>query len=206
MISSAFITRVPFHIEDGNVFVMNYEEKKVKNEMINAKRESKNRDAAQQAFIVGVLSQSGYEVNINRLYKRGNMTYQMFTINNVKKDDKVVFDASHLEFEYDGLKEKRQYLDAITNNYLIELLNKCGVIVEERKTRKVIKPNSIAMKRLNSVTINGKFFGFRHINEIGCHFNQIIRSRTSTKSGSVVLPYDVSFECPNLSSIRSESC
>ena len=103
--SSAFQKVIPLTSEDGITFrikdvsfLRNFHSSK--EEKIDAKRESKNRDACQQGFLVGIVNSLGYEVEVNRIYKRGNVTFQMFTINCVRKDKKIVFKPSEFKFEY----------------------------------------------------------------------------------------------------------
>ncbi|ELP84684.1 hypothetical protein EIN_173590 [Entamoeba invadens IP1] len=206
MAGSAFEVRFRLVQDAHNVFSIckeTCEAKRVRN-ICCAKRESKNRDAAQQSFLVGALIAFGYEVSINRLYKRGNLTFQMFTIPNIRKNGVKVFDADHLGFEYKTLKEKRQILDAITNNTMVYLLEQNRCYFEERKTRKITRDDGISMKRLNSAIINGRHFDLKQINEAGCHFNQTIRTKITTKEGMTIKPFDSSFETSSTFS-KSES-
>ncbi|ELP90833.1 hypothetical protein EIN_359160 [Entamoeba invadens IP1] len=160
-----------------------------------AKRNSKNRDAFQQSFLLGMLVKCGYNVYVNKLYKKGSITHQMFTVNIVQKNETTVFNANSLIFQYDSLKQKRQYLDALTNNTILNLLTQNGCVIEERKTRKVCKNNSILMKRVNSIKYRDETFDQKQIIKLGAFLNQKIRERTSTKEGVMIKAFDTNFVC-----------
>ncbi|KAL7721668.1 Uncharacterized protein QTN25_001325 [Entamoeba marina] len=176
--------------EFPNIFVVKERLKSSKIEMVNAKRESKNRDAAQQAFLIGALSQMGYNIEINRLYKKGTTTFQLFTINTISSNHTLEFDVNKLHIPFEGLKERRQYLDAVTNNKIIELLEIGGATFEERRTRKVKKENSVSMKRIMKMTIQGQSYDMTQILAIGKRINDLIKQSMSTKKGIEIVAYD----------------
>ena len=201
---SAFTKRIPLYSADGKTFTTTKIEIRSDESKIDAKRESKNRDACQQAFLIGLLSERGYEVEINRIYKRGNVTFQMLTIKNVKKDGKVIFDTNNFDFEYHGLKEKRQYTDAMTINCMIDILISEGFQIEERKTRKVVKPNSIGMKRISKIYNDEICYEFKEIISMGKEMYKDIRNKISTKKGFVIQQNDLSISNRTSSTTISE--
>ena len=212
---SAFTHKIPLMTEDGKIFTMNlmkmreqhhhqelippHSESKTESKgefksdsKIDAKRESKNRDACQQSFLIWLLTSIDYEIELNRLYKRGNITFQMYTIKSIQKDGRTVVDPNSFTFEYNGLKEKRQYTDAVTVNMMIELLIQEGFEIEERKTRKVVKRNSIGMRRLMKISNGNVQFDFKEIIEIGKECYLEIRNRISTRQGYLVQKNELS--------------
>ena len=190
---SAFTHRIPLIYENG-VCIMSRKNETKKTEKIDAKRESKNRDACQQAFLISLLVVNGYEIRINKLYKTGNITIQMFTISTIIKNGQEVFNENQIHSK--DIKERRQYIDAMTNDSLIALLRKEGYEIEERKTRKTVNPDSISMKRIGSIFSETKFFSFNKLVDNGRKVHDIIRDKVSTKNGLTIQPYD-----PLLSSI-----
>ena len=202
---SAFTISLPLINEGNEIYsIKRIIQKDDKNKM-DAKRESKNRDAFQQSFLIGKLVECGYQITINRLYKRGNITHQMFTIDSISKNGINQFLETQKIIEEHKYKEKRQYLDAETNECLINLLKKEEFTIEERKTRKVVKEGSIAMQRIASVYYNGKFYGNTEIMKIGCFYNQIIKNKISTKNGVTLLPFDPIFNSDNSDNHINES-
>ena len=186
--TSAFTHRIPLIFQNG-VSNMIRERTETRGNKIHAKRESKNRDACQQAFLIALLVKNGYEVAIKRLYKRGNITIQMFTISEISKNGIILFNESQINMKETVIKERKQYVDAITNDVLIDFLQKEGYEIEERKTRKVVKPNSVSMKRIGSIFSREEFFSFNKIVNSGKKFNEIIRSKISTKEGCTIPAY-----------------
>ncbi|KAL7720026.1 Uncharacterized protein QTN25_002555 [Entamoeba marina] len=165
-------------IDDENVYsVLENSEEVMKKNMLLAKRTSKNREAVQQAILIALLNMFGYDVEINKPYKKGNTTMQLYTIQEISTRNDVVWSTSLLSYEYHTAKEKRQYLDAITNNIMISILQKHGVIVEERATRKGTKECCILMKRINTITSGNYLFELEKLNEIGKNINMIIHNR-----------------------------
>ena len=153
-----------------------------KKEMLDAKRLSKNRDAAQQSFLIALLCQYGYSFVIKRLYKKGERTSQMFNIERILHDDTVIVDDSSINNPFVNFKEKRQYLDAFMNNKMIELLESMGFSVQLRKTRKQTKQQMIILQRINKIIMNCKTITKDIIHEKGNDYNMEIKDLISFNS------------------------
>ena len=112
----------------------------------------------------------------------------MFTISNIIKNGEEVFNEKQIHSK--DIKERRQYIDAVTNDSLIALLRKEGYQIEERKTRKTVNPDAISMKRIGSVFSETKFYSFNKLVDNGRKVHEIIRDKITTKNGLTIQPYD----------------
>ena len=202
MTPSAFI-EYRVYSTDGKIFEMKKEDE-IRKSKTDAKRISKDQDAYQQSFLISLLVCNGFEIVINRLYKKSNLTSQTFSIQSISRDDFVYFNQDTFQTQYTNLKEKRQNLDCYVNNLMIQLLENEGYVFEERKTRRVIKSFSIKMKRIKSFYHHGKIVSNVQLLEEGKICHQNIRSRISTKHGCVLLPNDYILRS-SLSSSLSDS-
>lgn len=159
--------------------------KEIKNyqqEMLEAKRNSKNRDAAQQSFLIGLISLLGYDIEINKLYKKGKTTNQLFTINSIKKNETTIFKTYDVVPEVADLRDKRRCLDAVTNAKLLNILSQYEWIsITEKKCRLSKYGNSIGMRRLKSITIGKSTLKMKDICEIGKNVHQFITSTMGEK-------------------------
>ena len=186
-------TRYPLYSKDGITFELKKEDE-IRKIKTDAKRVSKDQDAYQQSYLISVLNVHGFEIVINRLYKKSNLTSQTFSIQSISRDGIVYFNQDTFESTYTNLKEKRQNLDCYVNNLMIHLLKQEGYVFEERKTRRVIKSFSIKMQRIKSFIYNGKCVTNHQLLEEGkfCHAN--IKSRITTKHGCILEPNDYSLK------------
>ncbi|ELP89436.1 hypothetical protein EIN_390610 [Entamoeba invadens IP1] len=152
-------------------------------EMLKAKRNSKNRDAAQQAFLIGMAASFGYQIDINKLYKKGKTTSQLFTINSISKDNKFLFKTHDVVPEVEDLRDKRRCLDAVTNSTLLDIIiATIGVKVCEKKCRISKYGNSIGMRRIKALRFGGCNFSTKEITEFGNRIHNNILNHMGTKS------------------------
>lgn len=154
---------------------------------MDAKRASKNRDAAQQGFLISVLLRLGYDVTVNCLYKKAFTTRQLFTIRSITRDDQVVFDFSTLPKPSGDFKEKRQCIDALTNNAIIRIICSNGARVIERRTRGVSKKHLVNTIRIASAKVMGDEFSMEQIEQVGIECNDAINRLSSFTHGSFTL-------------------
>lgn len=201
-IPSAFI-KYSVYSTDGKVFEMRKEDE-IRKSKTDAKRISKDQDSYQQSYLITSLNNQGYEIRINRLYKKSHLTSQTFSIQSISRDGIEYFNQDHFETFYTNLKEKRQNLDCYVNNLMMNLLEKEGYNFEERKTRRVIKSFSIKMRRIKSFYYNGKIITNTQLLDDGKICHNKIKSRISTKHGCILEPNDYII-CSSLSTSDSHS-
>ncbi|KAL7714702.1 Uncharacterized protein QTN25_007790 [Entamoeba marina] len=147
-------------------------------ELLIAKRESKNRDAAQQSFLFKLLARHNYEIRLTKLYKDGKTMNQLFKVEQVIKQGEIKFDSNWLSIHSEhSLKKRRRYQDALTNNWLMNILEKeCGVKFEIKKGRKVTNPENISMKRISSIINGSSMFNSTMIYQEGIEYNNYIKA------------------------------
>ncbi|ELP86106.1 hypothetical protein EIN_327530 [Entamoeba invadens IP1] len=149
--------------------------KHYQDEMLDAKRLSKNRDAAQQSFLIGWLGYLGYHVRVNRLYKKGKTTSQLFTVNSVSKDGKIIYKSSDVKISVDDLRDRRRCIDAVTNSWMIDTIKaKTNACLIEKKCRESKFGEIGVMRRLKKVEFLGSTLIPSDITEIGLNVHSFI--------------------------------
>ena len=106
---SAF-TRQPLQQETSTIFVYNCQEdsETSRHSLLQAKRESNNRDAAQQAFLIVLLVQFGYNIKVHRLSKEGKTMNQLFRIERIWKGERTYYDRDDCGTDDYSSKKKRK--------------------------------------------------------------------------------------------------
>ncbi|GAB1220499.1 hypothetical protein ENUP19_0054G0072 [Entamoeba nuttalli] len=173
-------------------------------EMLNAKRKSKNRDAAQQSFLIGLLATFGYELKINKLYKKGKTTSQLFTINSIKKEGTLVYKSYDVVPEVEDLRDKRRCLDAVTNSKLLDLaLSHPEVVAVEKKCRISKYGHAIGMRRIKTLSLNGCTLRILDITKLGAQIHNMILEHMGEKDCLVnTQSYDITSVIQNYVSHR----
>ena len=135
------------------------------NVKLEAKRQSKNRDAIQQSFLIKKLHECGFDITIAKLYKKGMTTMQLFRIKRILYHGVEYFNERKLVFNGD-MKMVRRDIDAYTNNTLLDLLQQNKhVVMKEKKLKEGTK--SVGMRRFNRITIDDESFDGNTIESIG---------------------------------------
>ncbi|ELP86903.1 hypothetical protein EIN_445300 [Entamoeba invadens IP1] len=142
--------------------------------LLQAKRASADRDAAQQGFLISVLALNGFEVKMNKLYKKGKTTHQLYVIDLITREGTVYFNLNDFHLPSENLKQKRRSQDALTNNILIEIAEKfCGAVFKLKNGKK--SNVCIPMKRIQTANVNGVFYTAEKILVDGIYENENIR-------------------------------
>ena len=150
-----------------------------------SKRRSKNRDAYQQSFLIYHLLKCGCTIKLEPLYKRGTFTAQMFTIERVSKDSQILYDKEKIQIKWLNMKERRRIIDSISNNCLLTLLSDFAKVSTNEKKCKTCRANENVMRRLKSITINGRRYSIQDIQDLGGSFHDLIRDRMN-KDGCIL--------------------
>ncbi|ELP86734.1 hypothetical protein EIN_307300 [Entamoeba invadens IP1] len=154
------------------------------NKLLQAKRASVERDAAQQGFLILVLACNGFEVKVNKLYKKGRTTHQLYVIESITREGKVYFNLDTLHFPSENLKQKRRRQDTATNNAMIDIIEKfCGAQFVMKIGKKLSL--SIPMKRIHTVSIDGINFNSEKIMERGIYQNESIRDNLTPEGCTI---------------------
>lgn len=152
-------------------------------EMLSAKRNSKNRDAAQQSFLIGLAAMFGYEIEVNKLYKKGKTTSQLFIVNWIKKDASYTFKSYDVVPEVNDLRDKRRCLDSVTISRLIDIVAaRPGMIITEKKCRLSKYGHEIGMRRIKSLTYRGVHYSISDISRIGNTVHEYIMEHMGVKN------------------------
>ncbi|EDR29058.1 hypothetical protein EDI_008380 [Entamoeba dispar SAW760] len=195
MIRSPFI-KIPLTIdEDGSYVILDNSDEAVKKEQLVAKRESQNRVVVQQMFLIAVLNNIGFDIELNKPHKRSTTTMQCFPISKIRLRQQIIWDAEQEDLKDKSSKEKKIYLDTMTNNLMILLLKQNNIILKERKTRKGTKEDYIQMKRVESIAIDNGIINLSQSNEFGKRIYIKIQNRM--KKGGLIL-YQNDKEITNL--------
>ena len=118
--------------------------------MAESKRRSHNYDSHQMCFFIYLLAKTGYEITIQRTYKKSNKTDQVVRIKSVCKDGKQVF--SDVEFDAEDyecngdLKMRRRTIDNATNNKLLSLLEQEDAHFSTKKCKELRRSSSTAVE------------------------------------------------------------
>ncbi|KAL7714144.1 Uncharacterized protein QTN25_008216 [Entamoeba marina] len=186
-VKSAFI-RVPIKMDDTDeatnpIWIVsdesiNTSEKQRNNPspLLIAKRESNNRDAAQQSFLIWLLNKKGYQIVLYKLYKGGSTMYQLFKVKRIYKGNNKIFDVKDLESNCTvELKQRRRLNDINTNNALITILEGDDVIFDKKKARSTPTSNNTKMVRIISVITGNEMFNSKMIQEKGFNVNKELK-------------------------------
>ena len=119
--------------------------------LAESKRRSHNYDSHQMCFFIYLLAKTGYEITIQRTYKKSNKTDQVVRVKSVCKDGKqvfsdVAFDAEDYECNGD-LKMRRRTIDSATNNKLLSLLEQENAHFSTKKCKELRKSTAVEGKR-----------------------------------------------------------
>ncbi|KAL7720620.1 Uncharacterized protein QTN25_001853 [Entamoeba marina] len=186
-VKSAFI-RIPIKMDDTNdatnpIWIVS--DKSIKtldkhrknpSPLLIAKRESINRDAAQQSFLIWLLNKKGYQIELYKLYKGGSTMYQLFKVKRIYNGNNKIFDIKDLDSNCKvELKQRRRLNDINTNNALITILERDGVIFDKKKSRSTPTSHNITMKRIISVITDNEMFTSKMIQEKGFAVNNELK-------------------------------
>ncbi|BFU25735.1 hypothetical protein EHI8A_092250 [Entamoeba histolytica HM-1:IMSS-B] len=189
MIHSPFI-KIPLTIdEDGSYVILDNSDEVVKKEQLVAKRESQNRVVIQQMFLVAVLNNIGFDIVLNKPHKRSTTTMQYFPISKISRGQQVIWDVEQEDLKDKSSKEKKTYLDTMTNNLMILLLKQNNIFLKERSTRKGTKEDYIQMKRIESIAIGNGVINLIQSNEFGKRIYSKIQNRMQ-KDGLTLYHFD----------------
>ncbi|EKE42603.1 hypothetical protein ENU1_015820 [Entamoeba nuttalli P19] len=189
MIHSPFI-KIPLTIdEDGSYVILDNSDEVVKKEQLVAKRESQNRVVIQQMFLVAVLNTIGFDIVLNKPHKRSTTTMQCFPISKISRGQQVIWDVEQEDLKDKSSKEKKTYLDTMTNNLMILLLKQNNIVLKERSTRKGTKEDYIQMKRIESIAIGNGVINLIQSNEFGKRIYSKIQNRMQ-KDGLTLYHFD----------------
>ncbi|ELP91647.1 hypothetical protein EIN_206340, partial [Entamoeba invadens IP1] len=155
---SVFIRR-PLVEEAKNVYTIRttnpQQQKSI--EALEAKRESRNRDAAQQSFLIGVAKTMGMTVTLHRLLKKGTTSSQIFLVESIALNGRTLFSEKDLPVLQESSQDrKRRMVDCLTNDAFINILQETGKIsFFERKGRtKDAEQNPLVLVDKNFLAMN----------------------------------------------------
>ena len=142
---------------------------------VKAKRDSTNRDACQQLFLISLLLQFNYTVIIRKPRKKSTKTLQLFVIDRIMNPSgTLVFDINDFSSTSTDEKINRRNLDSYTNATMIKLLKEHNGYVEIKKGKKAEKTSQF--DRIERVNIENQIYSYSHIKNIGNAMNEIIRN------------------------------
>ncbi|KAL7714141.1 Uncharacterized protein QTN25_008407 [Entamoeba marina] len=206
-LQSVFISHELFE-EEKNVFTIR--KQPTTTETLSAKRESRNRDSAQQSFLFAIALKLGFRISVNKLYKKGSTTCQMFAIDKIYKENVVVYDSTTLPiYSEKNAERRRRLVDCFSNDTLIHLLQETEKVkFWERKGRTfdanqnplvhVGSSNGVVFDagqnlkftRISLVVFNDIEFHPHYILECGKTINKLLKDHMATR-------YEKVFELPN---------
>ena len=144
-----------------NVTIDNIKQQ-TKKEMREAKIKSKNNDSLRIYFMIHMLHLIGYKFNIEKIYKKGIVTFPLARITEIIKDSEIIYTEPNEELDKIG----RARINAQLNNTLLSLLSTSyKVICKFKKTRPTL--NGFPMIRFTKIILNSTQYSINDINDIG---------------------------------------
>ena len=187
---SAFVKKDLYH-EGNHVFSLKKDTNSKKDQVLISKRNGTNRDACQQSFLISLLIFLGFEFHINKLYKKGKTTLQLYTINSIFYNGECKFNQQMLTDLPSDQKLRRRNIDSITNRIMIDLINQfdiCSLSLKKGKTGTKCEE----MMRLTKAIVNKREYETDEIYSIGHEVNYQINQLLNSQ-GAVIMPGDKRF-------------
>ena len=148
---------------------------------VKAKRDSTNRDACQQLFLIFLLLQNNYTVIIRKPRKKSTKTLQLFVIDRIlSPEGATVYDINDFSSSSTDEKINRRNLDSHTNTTMINLLKEHNAYIEIKKGKKAEKTSQF--DRVERVNFLNQNYTYSHIKTIGNDMNTIIRDQIKTNN------------------------
>ena len=148
--------------------------KERKESAVKAKRDSTNRDACQQMFLIALLLHYNYSVIIRKPRKKSTKTLQLFVVDRIMDPTgMMVYDINNFSSNSDDEKINRRNLDSHTNTTMIDLLKNHNAYFEIKKGKKAEKTSQF--DRIERVNIGNQMYSYSHIKNIGVAMNDVIR-------------------------------
>lgn len=153
---------------DNNIITYKIKKNYYNNEL---KKKSIKFDSFQQSFLIYKLLENNYEINISKLYKKGNI--QLFKIKTIKKDNIDYYnEKENIEIIKD-LKRIRKILDNLSNNKMIDILENLNYKFDLKNYN--YNNNNQKMKRIKNIYFNNELiYNKNSILEIGEEIHNII--------------------------------
>lgn len=134
------------------------------------KKKSIKFDSFQQSFLIYKLLENNYEINISKLYKKGNI--QLFKIKTIKKDNLYYYNENENIEIIKDLKRIRKILDNLSNNKMIDILENLNYKFDLKNYN---NDNNQKMKRIKNIYFNNELiYNKNSILEIGEQIHNII--------------------------------
>lgn len=148
---------------------------------VKAKRDSTNRDACQQMFLIALLLHMNYSIILRKPRKKSTKTLQLFVIDRIMNSEgNLVFDINNFSSNSSDEKINRRNLDSYTNSTMIKLLENHNAYFEIKKGKKAEKTSQF--DRIERVNIENQNYGYSHIKNIGLSMNEIIRNNIQSNN------------------------
>lgn len=152
---------------DNNIITYKIKKNYYNNEL---KKKSIKFDSFQQSFLIYKLLENNYEINISKLYKKGNI--QLFKIKTIKKDNLYYYNENENIEIIKDLKRIRKILDNLSNNKMIDILENLNYKFDLKNYN---NDNNQKMKRIKNIYFNNELiYNKNSILEIGEQIHNII--------------------------------
>ena len=148
---------------------------------VEAKRESTNKEAIQQSFLIHLLITNGYTIKIGKIYKRSDYTRHVFKIEEIRdSEDYLIYEIDEKIKEIKDMKLRRRKIDSEANEIMIKEIEKLGGEIKLRRTKgcKIYEP----IKRIKSIKIGEIKFKKDEIQYIGKKMNDYITLKVKENS------------------------
>lgn len=151
-----------------------------KESITSAKRESANRDAFQQHFLIATMVLLKHTVVIAKPRKKSTKTAQLYVIESITNaSGEKVFDHNEVVATSSDEKINRRNFDSYVNNKMIEIARNNNCFVDFRETKKALKTTQY--ERIERIVVNGIQRSQSEIREIGEKTNERIQELIKSK-------------------------
>ncbi|ELP86504.1 hypothetical protein EIN_034150 [Entamoeba invadens IP1] len=189
MSKSPFI-KVPLTTDKDGVFmVLESSDEATKKDQLLAKRESQNRLVVQQIYLISLLTQNGFDVLLDKPHKKSTVSLQTLPIHSIRYNNEVLWNTDTLKLDRQTAKERKVYIETLTNNLMITLLKQTGVDIRERQTRRGTKTSFIQLKRVDSLICGGFVLDLTSITQHARVLYNYLQENM-TKDGILIAKFD----------------
>lgn len=148
---------------------------------IKAKRDSANRDACQQLFLIHFLLSHGYTIILRKPRKKSKKSLQLFIIDRIiNKSGLILFDINSFSMTSSDEKINRRNLDAFTNSSMISLVKNCNCQINIKKGKKAEKTSQF--ERIERIISNDHIIMYSTIKSIGQKMYNIVEKQLINNS------------------------